>query len=62
LWGIHLLFNTACGLPNRDLARPDHILLGPSVSSLTDSPVPLLFWFCDRLISVPVVHRDYRFP
>ena len=24
--GIHLLFNTACGLPNRDLARPDHIL------------------------------------
>jgi hypothetical protein len=26
LRGIHLLFNTACGLPNRDLARPDHIL------------------------------------
>jgi hypothetical protein len=29
LWGIHLLFNTACGLPNRDLARPDHILNNP---------------------------------
>jgi hypothetical protein len=26
LRGIPLLFNTACGLPNRDLARPDHIL------------------------------------
>ena len=57
--GIHLLFNTACGLPNRDLARPDYNLLGPPVSSQTDSPVPLLFWFCDRLISVPVAHRVY---
>jgi hypothetical protein len=27
--GIHLLFNTVCGLPNQDLARPDHILNNP---------------------------------
>ena len=29
LQGIYLLFNTDCGLPNRDLARPDHILNNP---------------------------------
>ena len=32
----------------------------PQYLSQTDSPVPLLFWFCDRLISVPMAHRDYR--
>ena len=28
-WEMHLLFSTACGLPNRNLARPDHIVKYP---------------------------------
>jgi hypothetical protein len=34
LRGMHLLFNTACGLPNRDLARPDHFMKYPPAGIL----------------------------
>ena len=42
--------------------HPEMTSAGTLSLSLTDSPVPLLFWVCNRLISVPMVHRDYRFP
>jgi len=35
-WEMHLLFSTACGLPNRDLARPDHIVVAETA---TGTPV-----------------------
>ena len=41
-WEMHLLFSTACGLPNRDLARPDHIV--EYLLLVASSPILILFF------------------
>jgi hypothetical protein len=41
-WEMHLLFSTACGLPNRDITRPDHISGIPPAGSFLD-PTDTIF-------------------